>query len=174
MQGRVYWLTGLSGAGKTTISNALVKTLTTKRLNVILLDGDEMREMLGVKGAFEYEERKKLSHTYSRLCRMLANQGHTIVCATISMFDDVRDWNRQHLDDYVEIYLKCDPETLRRRDEKGLYKKLESNQLNNIAGFDIQVEEPKTPDLIVENDGQKRPEQIVAQILQIKEFNYAD
>lgn len=166
-QGQVYWITGLSGSGKTTISKLLVAQIRAKKANVILLDGDEMREMLGVNGAFTYEERKKLAFTYSRLCRLLSEQGQIVVCATISMFEEVRSWNRQNLINYKEIYLKCLKSTLIERDEKGIYQKLENNQLSNVAGFDVSVEEPRNPDLVLNNDGALSPQQLVEAILHI-------
>lgn len=84
--GRVIWLTGLSGAGKTTLARALLKYLP----RAVLLDGDELREALGVAtSGFDAASRKKLALTYARLAGLLARQGLTVVVATISLFHDV-------------------------------------------------------------------------------------
>ena len=111
---RVYWLTGLSGAGKTTI------------------------------GRLWYEE--------------LAAQGFTVVCCTISMFHSVRAWNRANIPGYYEVYIQASMDTLRQRDQKGLY----SRNAENVAGVGLQVEMPSTPDLILDNNGQSTPEEQVA------------
>ena len=94
----------------------------------------------------------------ARLCELLSRQGMTVVCCTISMFDSVRKWNREHIPGYFEVYIKVSMDTLRRRDQKGLY----SREIQDVAGVHFQVEEPKTPDLILENDGQRTPEEQMA------------
>lgn len=168
MKGCVYWLTGLSGAGKTTIGQKLYQQLKSKQYHTVFLDGDKMRDILGVSGAFSYDQRKQLSFTYSRLCKSLTDQGIDVVCATISMFDDVRAWNREHFANYKEIYVKCPLHVLQARDAKGIYNKLANDETSNVAGFDMQVEEPKFPDLILINDGSEAPETMVNQILELK------
>ena len=80
------------------------------------------------------------------------------MCCTISMFDSVRAWNRENIPGYVEVYIEASMETLRRRDQKGLY----STGKQNVAGVDFQVELPKAPDLILDNNGEKSPEEQVA------------
>ena len=80
-----------------------------------------------------------------------------MVCCTISMFDRVRQWNRENIPGYFEVYVKVSMGTLRRRDQKGLYSTGEAD----VAGVHFQVEEPKCPDLVLENDGSKTPEEQV-------------
>lgn len=91
----------------------------------------------------------------ARLCALLAMQGITVICCTISMFDSVREWNRSNIPDYFEVYIKVSLETLRRRDQKCLYSQAQAD----VAGIHVQVEEPKNPDLILENDGDRTPEE---------------
>lgn len=156
-QPKVYWLTGLSGAGKTTIGRLWYGKLKSFGETVIFLDGDELRQVFGGRLGYTSEDRRKLAMNYARLCASLSRQGMTVVCCTISMFDSVRAWNRDNIPGYVEVYIKASMETLRRRDQKGLY----STGEQNVAGVDFQVELPKTPDLILENDGQNTPEEQV-------------
>lgn len=156
-QPKVYWLTGLSGAGKTTIGRLWYEKLRSAGETVIFLDGDELRQVFGGRLGYTFEERRNLAMNYARLCASLSKQGMTVICCTISMFDSVRAWNRDNIPGYVEVYIKASMETLRRRDQKGLY----STGAQNVAGVGFQVELPKTPDLILENDGQNTPEEQV-------------
>lgn len=153
----VYWLTGLSGAGKTTIGRLWYKKLRAAGEAVVFLDGDELRQVFGNDLGFTREDRLKSAMRNARLCALLACQGITVVCCTISMFDSVREWNRKNITGYFEIYVKVSMETLRHRDQKGLYGREEQD----VAGVHFQVEEPKRPDLVLENDGQRTPEEQV-------------
>ncbi len=157
---RVYWLTGLSGAGKTTIGRLWRDELCRTGEPVIFLDGDEMRAVFGVGLGFSGADRQKLAESYGRLCALLARQGATVVCCTISMFDSVRAWNRANIPGYFEVYLEASMETLRRRDQKGLY----SQNADNVAGVGLQVELPKAPDLVLNNNGQLTPQEQVARL----------
>src|SRR5699024_12233921 len=74
------------------------------------------------------------------------------LCCTISMFDNVRQWNRENIPGYIEIYIKVSMETLQKRDQKGLY----TNSDGSVAGVNFAIEEPKNPDLILENDGDRK------------------
>ena len=148
----VYWITGLSGAGKTTIGRQLYKRLKESNVPTVFLDGDELRTVFGDTFGYTLEERLKCSVCYSRLCKMLAAQGLIVVCCTVSMFDSVRNWNRENIQGYVEIYIKTSHEELERRNQKGLYLS-KFNRLNNVVGVDLKAELPKTPDIVIENNG---------------------
>jgi len=158
---RVYWITGLSGAGKTTIGRLWYKELKSQGIPAVFLDGDELRQVFGDDLGFTEVDRRKSAMRNARLCALLAKQGLTVVCCTISMFDSVRDWNRENIPGYFEVYVKVTMDTLRRRDQKGLYSKAEKD----VAGIHFQVEEPKNPDLMLENDGRKAPEEQVGLLL---------
>ena len=152
-QPKVYWLTGLSGAGKTTIGRLWYDKLREQGEPAVFLDGDELRQVFGDDLGYTEADRRKSAMRNARLCALLARQGLTVVCCTISMFDDVRAWNRENTPGYFEIYVKVSMDILRSRDQKGLYSKGDKD----VAGIHFHVEEPKCPDLILENDGQKTP-----------------
>lgn len=163
----VYWITGLSGAGKTTIGTLWYEELRRSKDNVVFLDGDTLRQVFGDDLGFTEEDRRKSAMRNARLCALLAGQGIDVVCCTISMFDSVRDWNRENIPGYREIYVKVSMDTLRKRDQKNLY----SQASQDVAGVHFQVEEPKHPDIVLENDGQRTPQEQIARIKKyIEEF----
>lgn len=164
-KGKVYWLTGLSGAGKTTIGKELFVNLKSKKDNVIFLDGDELREVFDCK-EYDFDSRKNIAYKYSRLCQMLSNQGMDVVICTISMFNDVRAWNRNNIENYVEVYIKVDKDVLIKRNQKNLYSSVLDNKINSVMGMDIKFEEPISPDLIINNNNLEPVNKAVSKILE--------
>ena len=96
---------------------------------------------------------------------MLSDQGVDVICCTISMFDECRQWNRENISNYKEIYLKVSIDELIRRDQKELYTKALRKEIKNVIGIDVDFEEPKQPDLLIENNGEISPEEIVNNII---------
>lgn len=152
----IVWITGLSGAGKTTLALDLLPKMPKPCL---LLDGDSMREALQlIATGYDRDSRLKLALTYSRLCKMLAEQGTNIVCSTISMFHEVHAWNRNNLPDYIEVYLDM-PECVRKeRDNKCVYNK------SDVMGAQLEPETPRNPDLVI-SDYKKSPADIADDIV---------
>lgn len=159
----VYWVTGLSGAGKTTIGKMLYQHLKEKKDNVIRLDGDSLREIFQNQD-YTYEGRKALGFQYSRLCRMLSLQDIDVVICTIAMYDGVREWNREHIAGYREIYLEVDMEELIRRDQKGLYSRA-LRQEEDVSGMNMVTELPKNPDIVIHNYGDTSPQKALKMII---------
>lgn len=148
-QGIVVWITGLSGAGKSTVGEQVAVTLRGKGRAVVWLDGDRLRAILGTADSgFDPESRLALAMSYGRLCAELAGQGIDVVCTTVSMFHRVRDWNRQTIPNYFEVYLRVPLDELRRRDPKGHYR-----DSRDMIGVHHDAEEPLTPDLVIDNHG---------------------
>lgn len=160
--GSVYWFTGLAGAGKTTLARAFLGRLRERGIHAIFLDGDRLRETIAEDAGYTRDERLRAALRYSRLCGLLAEQGQPVVCATISMFHQVRAWNRQHLQGYREVYVRALPEVLAQRDQKGLY----SQEHENVAGKDLTVELPESPDWTLDNNGERTPDQMIAPLLE--------
>ncbi len=166
-QGIVFWLTGLSGVGKTTVAKLLTTKLRANDLPVIMLDGDVLRDVFGEPSGYDYQWRLQLSQRYSKLCHMIAAQGTHVVIATISMFHKTQAWNRQHINHYLEIYLKAPLSVLKSRDSKGIYALAASGEMNDVVGCDVLYEEPLSPDLIINNYGDYGPEDTVKSILNL-------
>ena len=150
-KGCVVWITGLSGAGKTTLATALVRELCQDEMKAVLLDGDVLREVLGADeigtGFHSTEKRLHLAKRYARLCQVLSKQNLIVVIATISLFSEVHRWNRLNFHAYVEVLIDLPLHELRRRDPKGIYRRFDSGDISNVAGLDLKVEFPLKPDL---------------------------
>jgi adenylylsulfate kinase len=129
-----------------------------------LLDGDVLRAILGDRFGHGADDRRAISMCYARLCRELSSQGFDVICATISMFRDLHDWNRANIPNYREIYLRVPQAELERRDPKGLYARARQGGLSDVVGLDHPMEEPRAPDLIIDNHGATGPEDAVALI----------
>ena len=152
--GRVVWITGLSGAGKSVLAAALVARLRMIDDEILLLDGDELRKVFGATpvNAQNYgrDKRMALAMQYAHLCNILAKQGFTVVIATISLFKEVHEWNRANLQGYFEAYLRVPLEELRRRDPKGIYRGFDAGEIKDVAGLDLPFDEPNSSDWILE------------------------
>ncbi len=141
--GRVYWITGVKNSGKTTIGTALYYRLRKKKNNVIIIDGDLMKEIASGSEVVGYEPKDRMlrAKRYAKVAKLLADQGNWVIICAIAMFDEIREWNRKEIKGYIEVFLDVDAKTLGER-----------------AGLDGPVELrgtefPKTPDLVLKNDG---------------------
>lgn len=161
-KGTLYFFTGLSGAGKTTIGGLFYRRMKARNNAVVLLDGDILRPVFGHTGhSTEERLRGALEHLFP-LCRLLTDQGLDVVCCSISLYDEVRTWNRANIENYKEIYVKVSMDTLRRRDQKGLY----SSGAKQVVGVDLPWDEPNNADVVIENDGAETPEEIVSRLVE--------
>lgn len=159
--GVVVWITGLSGAGKSTVGERVAVDLRGMGRAVVWLDGDRLRAILGAADrGFDLESRLALARSYGRLCAELAGQGVDVVCTTVSMFHQVRDWNRQTIPRYFEVYLRVPLEELRRRDPKGHYR-----HSRDMVGLHHDAEEPLNPDLVIDNHGGNDAATTAAQVI---------
>jgi len=156
-KGTVFWITGLSGSGKTTVGGLLYKRLREQNPPVVYLDGDILRKVSGDDMGYSHEDRLCNAMRIARLCHLLASQGLDVVCATISMFSECWRWNRENIENYVEIYLRVPMQELIQRDQKGLYADAQRGTAQHIVGFDMEFQEPEGPDLIIDNYGDLTP-----------------
>ncbi len=144
----IIWITGLSGAGKTTLAKAVVEQLHDTKVPCVLLDGDAFRAAVGdATTGYDKESRLQNAQRLARFAKLLESQQLTVVVATISLFHAIHTWNRQHFNQYVEVLLEADLSTLKTQDPKGLYA---NNQ--QLAGLDIPVEFPTAPHLTIQRE----------------------
>lgn len=149
----VVWLIGLSGSGKTTLGRELYRLLKPDHPNTVFLDGDEVRAIFGDSLGHTVEDRRRNAERITRLCHYLSRQGIHVVCAILSIFHESRRWNREHLQDYFEVYIEAPLEQLQARDAKGLYRAAARGELKHVVGVDIPFPPPCRPDIVVHNDG---------------------
>ncbi len=163
--GGLIWITGFSGAGKTTVANIVSQKLKEKGFPLVLLDGDEIRSILGEKFGHTLNDRKQLASIYGRLCKKLADNQITVVMATVAMFESVRKENRLSIKNYVEAYLDV-PFTIRaERDSKGIYTSVNKKELS-ADDFAKGMEVPQSPDLVLNNYGDLTPQDAAEQIIE--------
>lgn len=163
--GRVAWITGLPGAGKSTIARRVHAELRARGIGAVYLDGDAVRAACGGDLGYDPEARLQNALRIARLCRMLALQGLDVVCATVSLFARVHAWNREHLPRYVEVLVRARPETLARRDQKRLYSDAARGAKVDVPGLDQAYDLPAAPDLVLDNDHDDDVERGVALVL---------
>lgn len=166
----IVWITGISGAGKTTLGKQLVSEFRKLGRNTIFLDGDELRSILKSENTsihYDRTTRIELALKYSKLCAVLSKQGMDVVIATISMYREVFEWNSENLSDYYEIFLDVPKNIVIDRDAKGIYADYQTGKIKDVAGFDLKVDLPKDPTLVIKNYGRIDPAYAVSQILEV-------
>jgi len=158
----VIWLTGLSGAGKTTISSALLDILKEKNLKVGVLDGDEVRSKITKVYGFSLEEREKFVSEVVYMARNMLEFQHTdaVIVSLISPLRSMRDSARDVLTKYssakfIEIFLDIPLEVCEERDVKGLYKKVRAGEIKEFTGIDSPYEVPLNPEILIPHVVQK-------------------
>lgn len=148
----VIWLIGLSGSGKTTIGRALYDRLKPQHQNLVFVDGDEFRAIMGNDLGFSYEDRMKNAERFSKFCHFLDRQGIHLVCAVLSNFPQWQKWNRDTFGQYFEVHVDVSIDVLARRDFKGLYKEALAGRKTNVVGVDIPFTAPPLADLVIDNN----------------------
>jgi adenylylsulfate kinase len=151
-RGFVVWLTGLSGAGKTTIAHALAERLKAAGYKVEILDGDVVRQHFSKGLGFSKEDRIENIKRVAYVAHLLARNGVVVIVALISPYREGRNYARQLIGDFVEVYVKCPLNVLIERDVKGLYAKALRGEIQNFTGISDPYEPPENPEVVVETD----------------------
>jgi adenylylsulfate kinase len=151
-RGFVVWLTGLSGAGKTTIAHALAERLKSAGYKVEILDGDVVRQHFSKGLGFSKEDRIENIKRVAYVAHLLARNGVVVIVALISPYREGRNYARQLIGDFVEVYVKCPLNVLIERDVKGLYAKALRGEIQNFTGISDPYEPPENPEVVVETD----------------------
>ena len=162
-QGFTLWFTGMSGAGKSTISRLLELRLRQLGARVEVLDGDVVRTHLSKGLGFGKEDRDENVRRIGFVCELLARNGVIAVAAAISPYRDVRDEVRARIPNFVEVFVECPVEVLAERDVKGLYRRALAGEIAQFTGINDPYERPLSPEVTV-NSSRETPEESVEKI----------
>lgn len=169
MKGFTLWFTGMSGAGKTTLSRMVEEALLERGLKVEVLDGDVIRNNFSQGLGFSKEDRDINIRRIGFVCHILTRNDVVAIAAAISPYRAVRAENRNLIKSYVEVYCKCPLAVLKERDPKGLYKKAEKGEIKQFTGIDDPYEEPLDAEIMLETDTET-PEQSMNKIIRTLEL----
>jgi adenylylsulfate kinase-like enzyme/SAM-dependent methyltransferase len=148
----VLWITGFSGAGKTTIGRKVNSLLKDNNIKTVFLDGDDLRGIFAGKWGYEKKDRIELAHAYFRLCNTLVAQGVTVVISAVAMYKEIYEWVKENVDRSLIIYLKVPEHERINRD------KVTKNIYSIIGNPEELYEPPTNPDLAIENYGTISPD----------------
>lgn len=148
----VVWIIGLSGAGKTTLAEAVAARLREAGGSAVLIDGDRIRDLFDNDLGHTMDDRRKNGARICKLGKFLDEQNVHVVCAILSLFPEQREWNRKNLKDYLEVFIDAPLADLKARDSKGLYRRFETGEIRDVAGLDIEFPRPSRADIVIPND----------------------
>jgi adenylylsulfate kinase len=168
-QGFTLWFTGLSGAGKTTISELVVRELQSRGTAIEVLDGDVVRQNLSKGLGFSKEDRDTNIRRVAFVADLLSRNGVPVITAAISPYREIRDEARQQMDGrFIEAYVKASVEECERRDVKGLYAKARAGEIKEFTGVSDPYEPPENPEVVLETEAES-PEESAQRIIEYLE-----
>ena len=142
----IIWITGLPGSGKTTLARNLKSILETKvSNNIVILDGDDIRQILPYQISYSNEDRRKLAYYYSELALLIDQSDCIVICSFVALFHSVQEYTRLNANDYFEIFLDPSLEDLVKKNKKGLYSENSEYMLDQITKHEF----PKNPELTI-------------------------
>ncbi|MBE6033053.1 MAG: adenylyl-sulfate kinase, partial [Clostridiales bacterium] len=149
--GLIVWMTGLSGSGKTTIAEGVEKQLVSMGISAFILDGDNLRRGLNEDLGFSAEDRRENIRRAAHVASLFKTAGMVTIVTLISPYEESRRFARKVAKgDFMEVYVKADLETCKRRDPKNLYKKVEEGAITSFTGIDSPYEPPTAPDAVLD------------------------
>ncbi len=163
----VIWLTGLSGAGKSTIAEGVFQEMKKRGYKVEHLDGDIVRDIFPRTG-FSKEERDRHIRRIGFLASTLEKNGVFVIASFIAPYKESRDFVKNHCQNYKEIYISTPLEVCEQRDPKGLYAKVRAGEIKNFTGIDDPYEIPDSPFLTLDTSKysiEKSVEKVVSSVL---------
>jgi len=171
-EGFVVWFTGLPASGKTTIARKLEEELRKRGLKVEVLDGDEVRRWLSPEAGFSREDRERHLKRVAYVSHLLARNGVVVIASFVSPYRSTRDFARELIGDFVEVYVKCSLEKCIERDPKGLYRKALAGEIRDMTGIQDPYEEPLNPEVVVDSENQSPDECVKRVMAKLLELGY--
>jgi adenylyl-sulfate kinase len=152
-EGFVVWLTGLPGAGKSTLAQATAQRLRERGVEQLeILDGDELRRSLSRDLGFSHADRETHVRRVAYVANLLARHGVAVLVPVIAPYRETRAEVRASIGRYAEVYVRCPLEELKRRDPKGLYAAAARGEVEHLTGVSDPYEEPESPEVVVDTD----------------------
>ena len=146
-KGCLFWITGLSGSGKTSIAENIKHEISRRYGQTLTLSGDDLRKIFNFN-KFSRKQRLDYALAYSKFCKYITDRNINLIFSTVSLFHEVRKWNKTNIKNYVEIYIKSDIQEIIKKKNKFFYK----GNYQNIVGKNLKAEFPKSPDIIIKNN----------------------
>lgn len=168
-KGMTLWFTGLSGAGKTTISQAVEKELIAQGYKVEVLDGDVVRENLTKGLGFSKADRDENIRRIGFVAQLLTRNGVIVIVSAISPYRNIRDEVRNRIGDFVEIYVNAPLAVCEERDVKGLYKRARSGEIKSFTGIDDPYEAPMNPEIECRTDQETLQQSVTKVLTEVQE-----
>jgi len=173
-KGVTLWVTGLPCSGKSSVADAVAEELRQRGFKAERLDADIIRKHLWKELGFSKEDRDENIRRAAFLSKLLTKNGIIVLTSFVSPYRELRDYARQEIGDFVEIYVRCPVEVCIQRDTRGMYKKALSGEIPNFTGVSDPYEEPLNPELVIESDKEPLEESVTKVITRIKELGYID
>lgn len=171
-KGFTLWFTGLSGSGKSTIAERVAFKLERMGKAIEVLDGDVVRTNLSKGLSFSREDRDENIRRVGFVCQLLTRHGVIAIASVISPYREARDFNRQRIKDFVEVYTRCPVEVCAERDLKGLYQKAKAGEIKGFTGVDDPYEPPLNAEVVCHTDKESIEESVEKVLQKIKELGY--
>jgi len=161
----VIWITGLSGSGKTALSEVLYRRLKPSLPELVRIDGDAVRAIMGHDLGYTEADRLTQVRRMQGLAKYLSDQGLVVIAAVLYSHPELLRWNRRSFRSYFEVYLKVSLEVLRKRNAKGIYAKAQKGEMTQVVGVDIPWHSPLCPDLVIDNNDSVSLEQLAEKVI---------
>ncbi|GAB4470761.1 MAG: adenylyl-sulfate kinase [Anaerolineae bacterium] len=171
-KGFTLWMTGLSGAGKTTIAKIVEQELKARGVKIERLDGDVVRQSLTRDLGFSKEDRDKNIERVTFVAKLLSRNGVGVIASFISPYQAVRDMVRRETTNFIEVFVHAPLEVCIERDVKGMYKKAMAGQIENFTGISDPYEEPVNPEIVLYTDRETPEESAARVIAYLEEHGY--
>lgn len=162
----VIWMTGLSGAGKSTVAEAIYGLLKPRMPELVLLDGDIIREVFGKSLDYTEQSRVIQIQRLQNMAKLLSDQGLAVIVTALYCHPELIAWNRSHIPEYFEVYMDTPLEVVQQRDVKGLYAKAKRGEMPHVVGLDIPWYPPPSPDLHLKHSSGTTPDGFARQIIE--------
>jgi len=162
-KGILFWITGLSGSGKTTIAKKIKKNISEIYGPTIEISGDDFRKAFKLNKSKDFSHKSRLNNLwkYHQFCKLITDKKINLIFSIMGLYSRARQWNKKNIENYIEIYIKTDIKKIMNQKKKEIHLK----KKKNVVGYDIKAELPKEPHVKVVNNFDKNLDELSKQIL---------